>query len=210
MMLVVVEGRFWYHCGAMFAPIFFQIRFEIVQCFKRGSAGTKKTLFFLYENDNRTFAHIKHLLSSTIDRPTSLLHTILHHLYTYREAENACKTNEKQRKTKNSKNERYDPRIKHRKRHRDAFHQWSNEEMHIRFKAGGKRNLIFRRCASRSSQNHFFTPANAPKLLPTTPQPCPCACFIWQIGRLIYSSSHSVDYYGSKIINFTQGFPLFS
>ena len=56
--------------------------------------GAKKPLVFLYENDDRTFACVKYLYFSIIDRPTPLLYTPLHNLYTDHEAGNAYKTNE--------------------------------------------------------------------------------------------------------------------
>ena len=64
--------------------------------------GAEKPLVFLYENDDRTFACVKYLYFSIIDRPTPLLYTPLQQLYTDHEAGNAYKTNEKQRKTKNT------------------------------------------------------------------------------------------------------------
>ena len=57
--------------------------------------GAEKTLFFHYESDDRTFAPVKYLHSATIDHAISLLRPTLHHLYTYHEAGNAHKTNEK-------------------------------------------------------------------------------------------------------------------
>ena len=64
--------------------------------------GTKKTLYFLHETDDRTLVLIEDLHSSTIHRPTSLFYTILNDLYTCRDAENACKTNENNEKHKNT------------------------------------------------------------------------------------------------------------
>ena len=58
-----------------------QIRFEIVECFKGASIGTKKTLYSLHEKDDRTFVLIEYLLSSTTHRPTFLFDTILNNLY---------------------------------------------------------------------------------------------------------------------------------
>ena len=83
----------------------------------------KKTLYFLYENDNRPFAAVKYPHSLTVDRHTSLLHTIPHCLYIHGRAENACKTNEKQRNSKNAQNERCDHNIKRQDRYEDSLHQ---------------------------------------------------------------------------------------
>ena len=63
--------------------------------------GPQKTFCFL----DHTFACAKHLHSSTIDRPASLLYPALQDKCTYREAGNAYKTDEKQRKVQNTENE---------------------------------------------------------------------------------------------------------
>ena len=70
MILMVVEGLVWYHFGTIFAPIRFQFRFEIVECFKRGSAGTKKRLFFLM----KTTIVLLHTSSLCSHRPLTVSH----------------------------------------------------------------------------------------------------------------------------------------
>ena len=142
----------------------------------------------LLGNDTRTFARVKHLHSSTIDRPTSLLHTSLHYLCTHREAGNACKTNEKQRKVQNTESERYDAHINQRTRHRDSLRQRSHQGMHIKFERKSQGNLIFRKSLPRLSQGHFLAPGNAALLPPKSPDFSLC------MPRLAHRKAHSVEF----------------
>ena len=139
--------------------------------------GPQKTFCFLYESDDHTFACDKHAHSSTIDRPASLLYPAVHDLCTYREAGNAYKTNEKQRKVQNTENERYDPHIKQRRRHQDSLRQRSHQEMHIEFESKANGNLIFRKSVPRLSQEHFLTP-KCSSVASQDGQTCLLACLI--------------------------------
>ena len=154
--------------GIIFASLLLPTSSEICSSLQEASMGAKKPLVFLYENDDRTFACVSYLYFSIIDRPTPLLYTTLQHLYTDHEAGNAYKTNEKQRKTKNTESKWYDAHIKQQSQHRDLLQQWSNEKMHIRSESLCNKRLILRTCAPYLCQEHILTPANAPELSPKT------------------------------------------
>ena len=70
MILMVVEGLVWCHLGTIFAPICFQVRFEILETFKRGSAGTKNRLFF----PMKTTIVLLHTSSLCSHRPMTVSH----------------------------------------------------------------------------------------------------------------------------------------